>query len=110
MKASECIEAALKTFKERAKVYGDSYTKHGEVMFSLFPNGIELLDEEDFNRFGILNMQVSKLVRYVNSWNERHIDSSHDLGVYCFMQEEFDRAWHKKRDAEEAKIYKGASQ
>lgn len=94
MKAIDCIEAALKTFKERNAVYGDSYKRHGEVMAVLFPNGLKLLDEEDFNRFGILNMQVSKLIRYTQAWNERHIDSSHDLGVYCFMQEEFDRNWH----------------
>lgn len=94
MKASDCIEAALKTFKERAAVYGDSYTRHGAVMAALFPDGLTLTTQDDYNRFGILNMQVSKLIRYTQSWEDRHIDSSHDMGVYCFMQEELDRAFH----------------
>jgi hypothetical protein len=39
-------------------------------------------------------MQVSKLIRYTQAWENRHIDSSHDMGVYCFIQEELDRAFH----------------
>ncbi len=85
---------ALNTFEQRAKVYGDSCTRHGEVMKALFPNGIKLETQDDFNRFGILNMQISKIIRYTRSWKDRHIDSSHDLGVYSFMQEELDRAYH----------------
>lgn len=95
MSAADCIAAALKTFKERAVVYGDSYTRHGEVMAALFPEGLQLTTKDDYNRFGILNMQVSKLIRYTQSWDDRHIDSSHDMGVYCFMQEELDRAFHE---------------
>ena len=98
MKASECMKAALKTFEERASVYGDSYTRHGEVMAALFPDGVHLSTQDDYNRFGILNMQVSKLIRYTQSWNDRHIDSSHDMGVYCFMQEELDRAFHELKE------------
>lgn len=106
MKAYECIMAAGKTFKERAAVYGDSYTRHGEVMIALFPDGLKLNTVEDFNRFGILNMQISKLIRYTQSWDDRHIDSSHDQGVYCFMQEELDRAYHaeKQRKYEECQF------
>ena len=94
MKANECMRAALNTFEERARVYGDSYTRHGEVMKALFPNGIKIETVDDFNRFGILNMQISKIIRYTQSWQDRHIDSSHDLGVYSFMQEELDRKHH----------------
>lgn len=95
MKAIDCMIKALETFKQRANVYGDSYTRHGKVMAELFPEGIKLESIDDFNRFGILNMQVSKLIRYTQAWEDRHIDSSHDLGVYCFMQEELDRAFHE---------------
>lgn len=94
MKANECMRNALNTFEERAKVYGDSYTRHGFVMKVLFPNGIKLNSIEDFNRFGILNMQISKIIRYTQSWSERHTDSSHDLGIYSFMQEELDQNFH----------------
>lgn len=98
MKASECIASAAKTFAERAAVYGDSYTRHGKVMAVLFPEGLKLESIDDFNRFGILNMQVSKLIRYTQAWEDRHIDSSHDMGVYCFMQEELDRAFNKMKE------------
>lgn len=97
---SEIISEALKTVEERGKIYGDSYKRHGEVMSKLFPNGISLDGVDDFNRFGVLNMQVSKLIRYTQSWDKRHIDSSHDLAVYSFMQEELDREYHDINFAE----------
>lgn len=97
MKALDCIEAALETFKARNTSYGDSYLRHGIVMSALFPDGIELKTQEDFNRFGVLNMQVSKLVRYTQSWDRPHIDSSHDLGVYSFIQEELDHHYHNEK-------------
>ena len=56
----------------------------------LFPNGIELKTIDDFNRMGLLNMIVSKLIRYSNQWETKHKDSMHDLGVYCFMLESYD--------------------
>lgn len=91
MKISEIFENAIDTFNERNMTYGSSYKRHGEVMKSLFPHGLSLNTVDDFNRFGIFNMQVSKLMRYANSWNNNHIDSTHDLGVYSFMLEEIDR-------------------
>lgn len=81
---------ALETIKEKRKQYGDSYLKYGKVMMALFPNGIKTYDEEDFNRLGLLNMIVHKLVRYTNQWENKHQDSIHDLGVYAFMLEALD--------------------
>lgn len=107
MKAYECMENALNTFKQRASQYKNSYLQHGEVMKALFPDGIKLDSVEHFNRFGVLNMQVSKLVRYTQSWNNPHIDSSHDLGVYSFIQEELDQTHqaNKKRQQEQREFY-----
>ena len=34
------LEQALKTFKERNKVYGKNYYKFGKVMKELFPDGV----------------------------------------------------------------------
>lgn len=100
MKAIDCLENALTTIRERGAVYKDSYLVHGDVMKAIFPDGVQLKTAEDFARWGVLNMQVSKLVRYTQSWSNPHIDSSHDLGVYSFIQEELDRA-HKKKICEE---------
>tara|TARA_Y100000385_G_C12588993_1_gene423851 strand:+ start:103 stop:396 length:294 start_codon:yes stop_codon:yes gene_type:complete len=86
----DCMEGALKTFKERNKTYGDNYHRHGKVMMSLFPNGVNLSTEKEWNRFGIINMIVSKLTRYSENWPNHHQDSVHDLGVYAFMLESLD--------------------
>ena len=89
--AIEFLEQALKTYKERNKTYGDNYFKFGKVMKELFPDGITLTTEADFNRFGCLVQIVSKISRYANSFKEGgHKDSAHDLGVYAFIQEELD--------------------
>jgi hypothetical protein len=45
----EFLEQALKTYKERNKVYGDNYFKFGRLMIELFPNGLNLKTEADFN-------------------------------------------------------------
>jgi|TARA_A100001011_G_C14019199_1_gene718701 hypothetical protein len=89
--AIDFLEKALKTYKERNKTYGDNYFKFGRVMKELFPDGITLTTEADFNRFGCLVQIVSKISRYANSFKEGgHKDSAHDLGVYAFIQEELD--------------------
>ena len=95
MEAIDCMKEAIKTFEERSKVYGESYKIHGRVMAEIFPKGIKLETPEDFSRFLIFNMQIGKLIRYSQSWSERHIDSSHDCGVYSFMQEELDQKYHE---------------
>jgi len=86
------IEKAVKTFKERS-VYGNTYDQYGDVLKSLFPNGLPksiLTDLEDMNRFGNLTHIIYKLMRYCNQWEDKHKDSIHDLGVYAFIQEGID--------------------
>jgi len=86
----ECMEDALETFRERNKVYGDNYHRHGKVMTALFPNGVNLKTEKEWNRFGIVNMIVAKMTRYAENWPKSHEDSVHDLGVYAFMLQSLD--------------------
>ncbi len=86
----DIMAQATATWAERDKIYGDSYKRHGNVMKALLPKGIELNSIDDFNRFGTLNMIVSKLVRYTQNWYEPHIDSIHDMGVYCFINQHLD--------------------
>jgi hypothetical protein len=84
------LRNAIKTFETRGEAYGNSYLQYGEVMKILFPNGIKLETKDDINRMGLLNMIVSKLIRYTNQWGKPHKDSMHDLGVYSFMLEGLD--------------------
>ena len=88
---ADCLESALNTFRARSKVYGNNYLQHGKVMRALFPAGVALSTLSDYNRFGIINMIVSKLTRYSQNWDKAHLDSIHDLGVYAFMLESLDR-------------------
>ena len=84
------LEQALETFNQRGAAYGPSYLQYGEVISSLFPEGVSLQSAEEINRFGLLSMIISKLTRYCNQWDEPHKDSIHDLGVYAFMLEGVD--------------------
>lgn len=82
---------ASETFKERGERYGRAYHQHGYVMSALM-GPIELETPEDYKRFGVINMMVSKLCRYVNNFeNGGHKDSAHDLIVYAAILEELTR-------------------
>lgn len=93
MKAQDNLQAALDTFRQRAKVYGDSYLRHGRIMKVLFPGGIIIESEIEFNRFGVINMIVSKLCRYAQNVEKPHLDSVHDIIVYAAILEELDAAY-----------------
>lgn len=89
-KVPELLKAAAATYEQRNKIYGDSYKEHGKIMSALFPE-LTLSGVDDFNRFGVLNMMVSKLTRYAANFNEGgHEDSIHDLVVYSAMLLELD--------------------
>jgi hypothetical protein len=77
------------TYEQRNKLYGDNYKKFGRVMMAVFPNGLVLAGEDDFNRLGIFIQCVSKLTRYSEMLTRGgHQDSAHDLSVYAAMLEE----------------------
>jgi hypothetical protein len=84
------MERALKTYKTRNRVYGNNYKRFGAIMAALYPNGVTIKTEHEWNRFGIILQKISKLSRYVTDPMNGHIDSIHDDGVYSFMLEELD--------------------
>jgi len=87
------LKKALKTYNERSKDYGKPYKQHGKIMSLFFPNGLILKTEDDFKRFGMINIIIAKMHRYIKNFNEgkTHIDSLHDMGIYAFLLEEVDR-------------------
>lgn len=93
----ENMEAAIQTFKERNLVYGDNWKRFGPVMAALFPKGILITTEEEWNRFGCFLQVMSKITRYANNIAIGHIDSIHDAGVYSFMLESLDQEAEEKR-------------
>jgi len=88
---AEELHKAAELYKERNKLYGDTYKNHGKTMESLFPAGIEIEGVHEFNRFGIFNMMISKICRYAANYDSGgHDDSLHDLSVYSQMLKELD--------------------
>jgi hypothetical protein len=87
--APDILEMGAATYRERNKTYGDSYKQFGHVMQALFPDGMHITTEEDWNRAGILVMIIGKITRMSPSlFRQPHIDSIHDIMVYAAMLEE----------------------
>lgn len=84
----QSLDDAANTFRERNKLYGSAYQRHGEVMTALFPNGLAIHTKDDWNRLGVFNMMVSKMVRYAHNMESGgHQDSALDLIAYSAMLE-----------------------
>jgi hypothetical protein len=84
--AAEVLEQMANTYRERNIVYGDNYKVVGEVMKSLFPNGMELQEVDDYNIWHLFELMIVKITRFANS-NLSHKDSIHDAAVYAAMVE-----------------------
>jgi len=82
----EILEAAAETYRARNAIYGDNYKNTGAVMRALFPDGVKLVTEDDFNRWCLFELVIVKLTRFTNS-GLTHIDSMHDTAVYAAMLE-----------------------
>jgi|688.fasta_scaffold1901830_1 hypothetical protein len=88
MKAPDHLEAGAKTFRERNLLYGDNYLNVGKVFQQLFPEGVEIKSEKDWDFIiSLMNCQF-KLMRaavHFSINHEAHADSIHDLMVYAAM-------------------------
>ncbi len=84
--ASDILKEASATFSERNKIYGNNYKNVGKVMTALFPDGVNLKTDEDFNNWHLFELVIVKITRFANS-NLTHKDSIHDSTVYCAMLE-----------------------
>jgi len=85
-------------YKQRNKIYGDNYKRFGPILKLLFPDGIELKTNDDFNRFGILVQVLAKVTRYCQNFEKGgHDDSLDDLAVYSMMLKELDSEFKRKQ-------------
>lgn len=88
--AASLFEKAELYEKKNAE-YGDSYHMHGKLMKIMFPEGVTLNSVDDFNRWGVFIQIMTKICRYVNSFETGgHDDSLDDLSVYAMMLKELD--------------------
>ncbi|MCK5025182.1 MAG: hypothetical protein KAS15_01225, partial [Nanoarchaeota archaeon] len=89
---ADLLHKAAELFEERDRAYGSSYKQFGKVVLAFFPDGITLKTEDDFTRWGVLNMIFSKMNRYCNNFSEGgHPDSLADMSVYPAMLAEIDK-------------------
>ena len=88
---ADFLKEAAETFKNKSKEYGNSYKNFGKIMMAYFPDGVKLKTEQDFTRFSILNIMISKTDRYCKNFiNGGHPDSLLDLSIYSTMLKEID--------------------
>lgn len=87
----DMLRQSAQTYEERNQLYGGNYKRFGPVMALLFPKGIELMSDDDHNRFGVFVQIVSKLTRYAENFRAGgHDDSLLDMTVYATMLRELD--------------------
>ena len=92
----ESLAALGEIYKDRNMLYGDDYKGHGNVMMALFPMGIVLNNQTDFNRYSCLKEIVTKISRYAMNFNRGgHDDSLDDIAVYSQMLKELDNDGQK---------------
>jgi hypothetical protein len=101
MGIKEKLTEAIKTAEEREKVYGveahSGHTLTGAALAELFPDGVTLKTAEDFTRFLIFSMMMTKIGRYaVNFDKGGHKDSAHDCGIYSLILEDTDDSYYRK--------------
>ena len=86
------LENAAGIFKRKSEEYGDGYKHYGKVLVGLFPDGVALNTEDDFCRWGVFTMIVSKISRYSSNFEEGgHQDCLDDGLVYNAMLQELDQ-------------------
>jgi len=89
---AESLKKLGALFDERAAVYGDNYKFFGKVMLGMFPHGLELKSEDDFNRFSMFLISVVKMTRYGQMFKKGgHDDSLDDSSVYLQMLAKMDQ-------------------
>lgn len=93
----DILQEAIKVYKLRNDEYGSSYKHFGKILSGYFPNGVKLNTEEDFARFGILTILLSKTDRYCKNFHRGgHEDSLLDIINYSSMLLELDQLFKRK--------------
>jgi hypothetical protein len=84
--AADILDAMAATFRERNRVYGSNYKMVAPLVRVLFPHGVpsELVASDKWHLFELILVKLSRLAIS----NLQHVDSVHDMGVYCAMVEQ----------------------
>ncbi len=82
----EILGEMAATYRERNKVYGDSWRKVGAILRILHPDGVTLETADDHNMYHLWSLMIVKITRFANT-NLTHQDSIHDAAVYAALLE-----------------------
>jgi hypothetical protein len=105
MTPDEYLSAASDTFCEKRKQYGNNYRVLGKVMSAMFPDGLTIKTETDWNRIHLFLLSMVKKTRYANNYEKGgHEDSIIDDIVYLAMLHEIDDEATCKKFLSEEKI------
>ena len=77
------LEQALALYRDRNGAYKDCWTKTGAVLSIIFDK-TDLRTSDDYTKFQLVNMIISKIIRYAAS-SMTHQDSVDDLVTYAAM-------------------------
>lgn len=81
------LAAAADVFRQHHAKYGDLWrNQFGDIMCGLFPRGYTAVNRADWDRLGVLNWCVHKLMRW-SATPDGDQDSAHDLINYAAMLE-----------------------
>lgn len=86
----QILSEAAETFRTRNAKYKSNYLMVGQLMATLFPDGITLKTAHDHNRFHLFMLMLVKVSRYAIQWDDPHQDSIRDAAVYAAMVEMVD--------------------
>ena len=91
MRPDDYLEQSADLYRYKHTIYGDNYRIIGKVMSTMFPDGITLKSEDDWNRIHLFLLSMVKKTRYANNYNlGGHEDSVADDIVYMAILQEID--------------------
>lgn len=100
LKASDILRAMADTFDERNSEYGDNWKMTGELLRVLFPHGLPIHNTAvSFQFYHLFFLIIVKLSRFVIS-GCKHLDSLHDMAVYCAMCEKILRDENERNSSD----------
>jgi hypothetical protein len=93
----EQLTSLAETFREKNAAYGESFRQVGKVLMGLFPEGLEIKTEEEWNRLATFLHIIDKSIRYANNIKKGgHADSLDDIAVYSQILQMLDEEEARK--------------
>ena len=75
MSPDEYLNSASTMYREKSKVYGNNYKQFGKIMSAMFPDGLTVKSEEEWNRLHLFIMGMVK----------KHLPQNHLLCLSSFL-------------------------